>query len=515
MDGRIRKVCRMNAIDEFLNTITMYRLLLYYLIILVIVAAFFSLFGILSFSFFPFVISVLFLLAVSLLVNDVFARVFEAQTNVESVYISALILALIISPANTLHGLIFLGWAATLTCVSKYILAIGKKHVFNPVAIAVVLTAYILGDSASWWIATLPMLPVVLVGGLLIVKKIQRTDLFFSFLATASVVILTIAAFNGTNNLSIFRKIFVESPIIFFASVMLTEPLTTPPTSRLRIWYGILVGALFAPQLHLGPVFSTPELALVVGNIFSYIVSPKEKLMLKLKEVIPIGQNQYEYVFIPDKPFSFTPGQYMEWTLGHSSPDDRGNRRYFTIASSPTERAVRLGIRFNTPQSSFKKSLFTMDIGGRIAAGQRSGDFVLPENPKQKLVFIAGGIGITPYRSMIKYLLDSKQQRDIVLIYSNRTAPEIVYRDIVDQARNALGMKTLYALTDREHIPSGWTGRAGRIDGNVITEEIPDYRERLFYISGPSSLVDGFRQILGDIGIHRNNIKTDFFPGFA
>jgi ferredoxin-NADP reductase/Na+-translocating ferredoxin:NAD+ oxidoreductase RnfD subunit len=505
----------MKAIDDFLNTITMYRLLLYYLIVLVIVAAIFSLFGIVSFSFIPFVISVLFLLAVSILVNDIFAHVFDAHTNAESVYISALILALIISPAHNLHDLIFLGWAATLTMASKYVLAIGKKHMFNPVAIAVVLTAFVLGDSASWWVATLPMLPAIVVGGLLLVKKIQRTDLFFSFLATASVVILTIAAFNGTNNLSILQKIFINSPIIFFASVMLTEPLTTPPTSRLRIWYGILVGILFAPQLHIGSVYSTPELALVIGNIFSYIVSPKEKLMLKLKEVIPIGQNQYEYVFTPDKKFSFVSGQYMEWTLGHVKPDDRGNRRYFTLASSPTEPTVRLGIRFNTPPSSFKKTLFSMDTGDRIYAGQRSGDFVLSDDPKQKLVFIGGGIGITPYRSMIKYLTDTKQFRDIILIYSNKTATEICYRDVFDRAQKELGMKTLYTLTDREHIPHGWNGHVGRIDGSLIASEIPDYKERLFYVSGPNSLVEGFRQTLLSLGVHKNNIKTDFFPGFT
>jgi ferredoxin-NADP reductase len=271
----------------------------------------------------------------------------------------------------------------------------------------------------------------------------------------------------------------------------------------------------FAPQLHIGHLYSTPEIALVIGNIFSYIVSPKEKLMLKLKEILPIGQNQYDYVFTPDKKFSFTPGQYMEWTLGHAHPDDRGNRRYFTLASSPTEQTVRLGIRFTTPPSSFKKTLFTMDTGGRIIAGQRSGDFVLPDDPKQKLVFIAGGIGITPYRSIIKYLTDTKQFRNIVLIYSNKTIQEIAYRDVFDRAQKEIGMKTLYTLTDRQLVPPGWGGRVGRIDGSVIATEIPDYQERLFYVSGPSSLVDGFRQTLLSLGVHKNRIKTDFFPGFA
>ena len=150
-----------------------------------------------------------------------------------------------------------------------------------------------------------------------------------------------------------------------------------------------------------------------------------------------------------------------------------------------------------------------------IVAGQRSGDFVLPGDPKQKLVFIAGGIGITPYRSIVKYLIDTGERRDIVLMYSNKTPQEIVYRDIFDEAQNRLGIKILYAITDREHDHAGWTGHVGRIDGSVIMNKIPDYKERLFYISGPSSLVDGFKKTLIDIGIHKNRIITDFFPGFA
>src|SRR5690348_1657312 len=121
----------MKFIDDFLNNITMYRLLLYYLIVLVIAGAIFSIIGILPFNPWYYTISSLFLIAVSWIVNRIFADVFEAHTNIESVYISALILTLIIPPARNLHELIFLGWAATLTNASKYILNIKRKHIFN------------------------------------------------------------------------------------------------------------------------------------------------------------------------------------------------------------------------------------------------------------------------------------------------------------------------------------------------------------------------------------------------
>ena len=119
-----------------------------------------------------------------------------------------------------------------------------------------------------------------------------------------------------------------------------------------------MVGVLFIPQMHLGPIYSTPELALVIGNIYSYMVSPKQKVVLKLKRKSKIASNIADFVFKPSQRLVFEPGQYMEFTLAHPKPDSRGNRRYFTLASSPTEESLHLGVRFYADSSSFKKSLY-------------------------------------------------------------------------------------------------------------------------------------------------------------
>src|SRR5260370_1410080 len=121
----------------------------------------------------------------------------------------------------------------------------------------------------------------------------------------------------------------------------------------------------------------------------------------------------------------------MEFTLAHPHSDSRGNRRYFTLASSPTENLVHLGIRFYDQGSSFKQAMFQMNGKTQFVAAQIAGDFTLPTDPSQKLVFIAGGIGITPFRSMLKYLLDTHQRRDIVMFYANRRVDEIVYKDVL------------------------------------------------------------------------------------
>ena len=501
-------------IDIFLNKITMYKLVLYFLIMLIAIAMGFSLIGVLPYSPIAILFSVLFITTICLIVNIIFAWAFDAPTNAESVYITALILALIISPISSPsdpHFFILAFWASVWAMASKYLFAIKKKHIFNPAAFAVVLTALTINESASWWIGTLWMAPFVFVGGFLITRKIIRWDLVGSFFIVAIVVTL------GSHNtlgfldfLTSFWRLLINAPLFFFAFVMLTEPLTTPPKWWQRVIYGSLVGFLFAPSIHFGSIYSTPEIALIIGNIFSYLISPKQKLLLRLDDRILLADNTYDFIFIPDQKLKFKAGQYLEWTLDKPGVDSRGNRRYFTISSSPTEENISMGIKFYPKPSSFKKNLLKMKRGDVLIASQLAGEFVLPRNKKKKLVFIAGGIGITPFRSMIKYLVNKGEKRDIVLMYSNRTATDIVYEEVFNEAYSKLGIKIVYAITD-----SNSSGYTGPISARMITTEIPDYKDRYFYISGPHGMVVGFEQNLEDLGVKKSQIKVDFFPGFA
>src|SRR6266571_6670467 len=172
----------------------MYRLVLYVLIGLLGMAAILAYFKLLPFSPLSLLASTLFLVIMCWAMNTILAHVFKVPTNIESAYITALILALIINPAQSPSDIQFLGWAAILAMSSKYILALYKKHVFNPAAIAVVITSFVLGESASWWIGTASMLPVVLLGGWLVVRKLRQEDMLWSFCVAAlvSVCIMTL-----------------------------------------------------------------------------------------------------------------------------------------------------------------------------------------------------------------------------------------------------------------------------------------------------------------------------------
>ncbi len=507
---------RLNAI---LNNIAMYRLVLYVLMFFVAFAfvfSFFGMFGLVPFTPVNMLFSLALILGVSWITNVVFAYIYKAPSNIESVYITALILFCIITPPQSGDYVAYLslaGWASVWAMASKYIVAYRKKHIFNPAAFALVLTSLTLHQSASWWIGRGDMLAFVPIGGLLIAMKIRRFDMVISFAITALATIGGLALLQGSDVVFKLSTTFTDTAFLFFAFIMLTEPITAPPTKRLRIVYGILVGVLFAPNLHVGTLYSTPELALVLGNIFSYAMSPKEKFILKLKERIKIAHNTYEYVFSGDRKITFRPGQYMEWTLAHPNPDTRGNRRYFTLASSPTEHEVRLGVRQFPESSSYKKYLQEMEIGTEVIAAQCAGDFVLPRDPSFKLVFIAGGIGITPFRSMMQYLLDTNEKRTITVLYSNRTAEDIAYKEIFNRAVAELGVKISYFVTDPVEGLLEERMVQGKITEEVLKKEVSDYMDRRFYISGPNAMVSEFKSILKSIGVKNKNIKTDYFPG--
>jgi ferredoxin-NADP reductase/Na+-translocating ferredoxin:NAD+ oxidoreductase RnfD subunit len=502
-------------LDRLLGRITMYRLILLWLLVLLVAGMVFAVAGLLPYSALDLLCSTVFLVAVSLISNTIFAKIFKASTGTDSVYITALILALIITPTAPFANLPFLAWAAFLATASKYLLAWRRRHLFNPAALAVVITSLFLGESASWWVGNVPMLPLVLLGGLLIVRQMRRLDLVWAFVMAVMVTLLGFAIFAGSQLAVVTEQLVLHSPLFFFAFAMLTEPLTTPPSRALQIWYGALVGVLFVPQVHLGGLYFTPEIALLAGNLFSYLAGPKTNLMLRLKAAERLSNDTYEFVFDNDSPFSFKPGQYMEWTLPHTHEDSRGNRRFFTLSSSPTQREVRMGIKFYPKPSTFKQRLLQLRPGEVIAAGHVAGDFTLPRDRRKKLAFVAGGIGITPFASMIRHMLDTQDRRDAVMLCANWRVNDVAYDPLLREACEQLGVRTVHALSACDSVPAGWQGAVGFIDSEMIRDVMPDYQQRTFYVSGPPAMVTAAKRAIAALGVKSNRIRTDYFPGFA
>ena len=503
-----------NIVDRVLNHITMYRLMLYYAAGLLAAG-----FGLSPFGFAPgdpvaLAFSAALIVAVCWATNRLFAYVLRVPVNTESVYITALIVVLIMPPAaaTDIIGIAGLMLASVVAIASKFVLAIGRKHIFNPVAIGVAASALILDQPATWWVGgNLALLPFVLIGGLLVVRKLQRFDMVGSYLLANLAV--TLATTSPALLGEALTQSVLHSPLLFAGFAMLTEPLTAPQGRFARIAFGAIVGALCSPNLHVGELYLTPEIALLIGNVFAYAASPKGRFKLTLVRIEKMTSGCYDFVFKPDRRLDFRPGQYLDWTLDVDKPDNRGNRRPFTIASAPSEGEVRLGVKFYTNPSAFKRSLAAMKPGDAIYASQLAGDFTLPADRTAKLAFIAGGIGVTPFRSMVQDLVDRRDERSLVVLYGNEKTDEIAYADVFDQAERELGIKTIYAVTDAPGERPNM--RKGFIDAALIEREVPDFKERTFYISGPRAMVMRFRRVLKELGVDRSCIKEDFFPGFA
>lgn len=505
----------MKTIDKFLNSITMYRLMLYGLTAISVYAIILEFFGSLSIGGgLALIGSLVVLLFGSFGSNYLFAKLFGVPANIESSWITGYILFLVMQPATDLTGYLWLLGVAFIAMLSKYVLVIHRKHIFNPAAIALFIVGVSGSGMAIWWVGSALMLPIVLIIGLLIVRKIKRFPLFFAFIISSLMVMLYAFTSLGSSASEVLKLAFTSFPLIFFATIMLTEPLTAPPTKRLQVIYGVIIGVLFSSQFSIGPVYTTPEFALVVGNIFSYFVSSNRKFLLTLKSHSKLSNLIHEFSFASDHKIDFKPGQYLEWTFPHENADTRGIRRFFTIASSPTEDDVKLGVRIQDGGSSFKKQLSESGAGTVVFAGSLSGEFTLPKDQNIKLVFIAGGIGVTPFRSMIKYLVDKKEKRDITLFYACAAENDFVYDDLFNEATSTIGLSLIKVVTDTTKVSEMWKGKTGFITKELIESVVPDYKDRVFYLSGPDAMVQNYKQLLIASGIKRCQIKTDYFPGF-
>jgi glycine betaine catabolism B len=496
----------MNSLTFWLQKTTMYRLMLHIMLVLLLAAVFLSAAGILPYDARSITLQVIFLTGICWGSNAIIARALNIQPNTESSLITGLILTALAGPLALPRDWPVIVVMAISAIGSKYLLTIKRSHVFNPAAFGAVASALILGYPASWWVGSRMLMPVILLGGVLMMAKMRRWHLVGSFLGVyLGLMVLEALLIQGRSlaeTVLALRYAATSASLLFFAFVMLIEPLTAPQTTARRTVFGVFTAiALFVLQrLFLVPY--SLEAALLAGNIFARFIDPdfRQALVLARKEFLTPALGSFW--FEPTRRFSFAPGQFLEYTVAHSRPDTRGVRRYFTIASSPTEPQILLAARFSRPGSTFKQALKNKRKGDEVVASKVAGDFVLPPDSARKLAFIAGGIGITPFRSMVKYLLDTNQPRDIVLLYGARAEEELIFRDIFEEAQMRFGMRVVYVISRL-------------IDKEAIRKEVPDFTTLLFYVSGPEPMVQGVSKILAGMGIARRQIKRDYFPGYA
>ena len=488
----------------------MYTVVSISLTVLFAIALLLSVFGIISYSPLAMFASLLVLGFSVWLTSLLFGLLFGVRIHGESSFITALILFFIFTPTLEPSGLAILLLVGMIAGASKFLLAYKGRHIFNPVAIA----AFIIGLTglgyASWWVATPVLVIPVFLLGFAIIQKTRRVPSSGTFLGVSSVLVIALLMFQGAA-LGESLVLWMSWPILFFASFMLTEPLTLPAKKWQQAVEAIIVAVIFAIPFHIGDFSSSPAFALVVGNLIAFAFTRRSKIVLTFKESRQLTPTTDELIFTPNKPLLFEPGQYLEIFVPHKKKDTRGERRSFSIASAPGEKTVRLGIKFYEPSSTLKKTLKKLKKGDVIQSTGVSGGFTLPKETKTPLLFVAGGIGVTPFISHLESIMQRKESRNIVLLYFINSIEELAYKDIL----MAAGIK-VYVITKSSSalsLPNGWIHiNEPYITKEVIVKHIADVDQRNAYISGPPLMIDGVKSQLGSLKVKR--IKTDYFIGY-
>jgi len=225
-------------------------------------------------------------------------------------------------------------------------------------------------------------------------------------------------------------------------------------------------------------------------------------MYLQLKEKRKEVAGVVSFIFEPEKPIEWIPGQYIHYVLHHLPTDERGSDRWFTNSAAPFEKNIRVTTRIaENKGSSFKKKLASLKVGGWIEISVVEGEFVV-EDPKKQYVFIAGGIGITPFRSILTQLNHDKKPINATLIYANKDKNVVYKKELEKIAKNNPKLKIHYVFSPVH------------IDEKKIKELVPDIKTPIFYLSGPEPMVESLAEILRRMGVVEDHIKEDSFPGY-
>ena len=222
-------------------------------------------------------------------------------------------------------------------------------------------------------------------------------------------------------------------------------------------------------------------------------------MKVSLDHVSKTAKNIYTFWFKAESMPRYTAGQFIELRISHDNKDKRGDKRFFTLSSSPTEPLLSITTKFTAENgSSFKTALRALSPGSELNMASPMGDFVLPKDPGIPLVFVAGGIGSTPIRSMCKYMQDSGESRNIHIIYNASTAEDVAFRDV-------------FETFDKHFV----TVLNQRLQAEKILEIAGQNDDQYIYLSGPEPMVEALHKDLKNSGVNKKHINTDFFPGYV
>lgn len=208
----------------------------------------------------------------------------------------------------------------------------------------------------------------------------------------------------------------------------------------------------------------------------------------------------------------FEPGQYFFVTLlDPPYEDEKGPKRHITVVTSPSDRGV-LGLCTRLRDSAFKRSLAELPLGAEVEVEPPKGKFLLPKDTSVPYVFVAGGIGITAFRSMLRHVAEKGLPYRVTLIYSNRNRAEAAFLDELRELEGQIpGFRAVLTMTDDPE----WEGERRRIDAAFLRHHVgAELEEATFMVAGPPEMVSAMEEALADAGVPEGRVIADKFSGY-
>jgi ferredoxin-NADP reductase len=207
----------------------------------------------------------------------------------------------------------------------------------------------------------------------------------------------------------------------------------------------------------------------------------------------------------------YRPGAYFWVELpdrGHS--DEKGLRRHISLATSPSERGV-VGLATRLRDSAFKRTLSELEVGDEVQVEEPKGSFLLPEDTSVEYVFVAGGIGITVFRSMLRFIADERLPYRVTLVYSNRDRESAAFLDELEELEQRIeGLRVILTMTDEP----GWEGETRHLDADVLAGLLGGLDEKTFLVAGPPPMAEAVADSLKGAGLPEERVLADKFSGY-
>lgn len=455
-------------------------------------------------------------LGAGLLAGAVVKLITGRRDHLHSTIITALIVALIVWPGTAWADLLVTAAVVVVAVVSKNLIRVRGAVLFNPAAFALVVVAVAGYATEMWWVASTWLAPVLVLALVLIARRVRAVGPVLAFLALYVALYLWGSVLTSGWSGAVITGALWQSPALFLAAFMLTEPITQPPRRHQRIVVASVVAIIASAPVLLGgfgihvgggSFTLTPALGILAGNLVSHIWGRRGGTGFVVEEVSLAANAKggssgvHRVVVRPDRPVRINPGQWVELDL-ETVRDARGRRRVLTPIIHPDRDLLTLGVRADQPISAFKQTL-TGQARARGRITRVGGDFIIPRD--EPVVMVAVGVGITPFVAQLK----DGVHPDSILIALVRPGEALPFvREL--QASGVRG----FAISRDGHTEVGerWQVHGGALDRDFLDAHVPDLADRSVYLAGAPSSVLPLRRLLRGAGARR--VVVDEFSGY-